>query len=72
MGQLLEQHKNALGKYLEGMVLEALKEEHAASLPQMHSTSEPLCSDSYNLAQLRDNLKWSCLPAVGMTVCSHL
>lgn len=38
MGWVLEQHKNALGKYLEGMVLEALKEEHTASLPQMHSS----------------------------------
>lgn len=37
MGQVLERHKNALGKYFEGMVLEALKEEHTACLPQMHS-----------------------------------
>lgn len=37
MAHFLEQYKNALGKYLEGMVLETHKKDRTACLPQMYS-----------------------------------
>lgn len=37
MAHFLEQHKNTLGKYLEGMVLKAHEEEHTVCLPQIYS-----------------------------------
>lgn len=49
MDHFLEQQRNALGKHLEGIVLEARKAEHTAYLPQ-RAESEPL--DKFSLVYL--------------------